>query len=88
MAWHSLTHCEHFECKQVGGNQLCCKFSGLNNFPGTVGAQVASSNRVLTSMGWGVQRGGWGQASQVSAPHGSPQHPGDSVLSTRGSMVS
>ena len=25
MARHSLTHCEHFECKQVGENQVCCK---------------------------------------------------------------
>ena len=50
-------------------------FQAQKNFPGAASAQVASSNQVLTSMGWGVQRGGgggegWCQASQVSAPRG------------------
>ena len=68
MAWHSETHCEHVEYKQAGGHQVCCKFSRLKNFfPGTIGAQVASSNQVLTSVGWGVQRGG-GRAVGVR-PH-------------------
>ena len=72
MAWHSLTHGEHFECKQVGGElSVLQTFWAQKIFPGAVGAQVASSNWVLTGMGWGVQRGGGGcQASQVSAPHG------------------
>ena len=49
-------------------------FQAQKKFPGAVGAQVASSNQVLTSMGWGVQRGGgvvgggWCQASQVRPP--------------------
>ena len=50
-------------------------FQAQKNFPGAVGAQVASSNQVLTSVGWGVQKGGEGgeggggcQASQVSPP--------------------
>ena len=43
---------------------MCSKFSGLKRI-----TRVASSNWVLTSMGWGVQRGGGGgQASQVSPP--------------------
>ena len=78
MARHSLTHCEHFECKQWGGggesNVLQIFLGSKKKIPGT---QVASSNQVLTSMGWGVQRvwgvgggEGWCQASQVSAPHG------------------
>ena len=51
-------------------------FQAQKNFSGTSSAQVASSNQALTSMGWGVQRGGgggwggWCQASQVSAPLG------------------
>ena len=50
-------------------------FQAQKKIPGAIGAQIASSNQVLTSMGWGVQRG-WGMggggglvASQVSAPH-------------------
>ena len=49
-------------------------FQAQKIFPGAIGAQVASHNQVLTSMGWGVQsgvggeEGGWCQASQVSAP--------------------
>ena len=39
---------------------MFCKFSGSKNFPGATSAQIASSNKVLTSMGWGVQRGGGG----------------------------
>ena len=35
-------------------------FQAQKNFPGAVGAQVASSNQVLTSVGWGVQKGGEG----------------------------
>ena len=42
-------------------------FQAPKRFPGAAGAQIASSNRVLTGMGWGVQSGG-GQASQVSPP--------------------
>ena len=26
-ARHSLAHCKHFECKQVGGNLVCCKIT-------------------------------------------------------------
>ena len=48
---------------------MFCKFSRLKKFS-AAGAQLARSNRVLTGVGWGVQRGGGGgcQASQVSAP--------------------
>ena len=47
-------------------------FPGSKKFPGTASAQIASSNQVLTSMGWGGPEGGggWCQASSVSAPHG------------------
>ena len=59
VARHSLTHCEPFECKQVGGNQVSCKFSGLKtNFRAPTWA--ASSSQVLTSMGWGSRGGGVG----------------------------
>ena len=38
---------------------MICKFYRLKKkFLGTTSAQVASSNHVLTGMGWGVQRGG------------------------------
>ena len=65
MARHSLTHCEHFECKQVGGNQVCYKFSRPENF---AGAQIFSSDQVLTRMGWGVQRG-CGVFGKTEHPH-------------------
>ena len=46
-------------------------FPGSKKFLGAASAQIASSNQVLTSMGWGGPEGGGGcQASQVSAPHG------------------
>ena len=32
-------------------------FPGSKKFPGATSAQIASSNQVLTSMGWGVQTG-------------------------------
>ena len=35
-------------------------FQAQKTFSGTAGAQVASSNQVLISMGCGVQRGGVG----------------------------
>ena len=44
-----------------GANFKCvANFPGSKNFSGAVGAQVASSNRVLTSMDGGVQKGGGG----------------------------
>ena len=67
VAWHSLTHCEHFECKQVGVTKCVANVPCSKTIP-AVGTQFASSNEVLTSMGRVVHRGGC-QASQVSAPH-------------------
>ena len=58
-----------------GGNSSVLQvFQAQKKVSGVIGAQVASSNRVLSSMGWGAQRGGgggWGQASQVGTPRGS-----------------
>ena len=45
---------------------MCCKFSRFQKITGAPGAQVASSNQVLTSMGWGVQGGGGGLVSGLT----------------------
>ena len=43
-------------------------FRAQKNFLGAASAQVASSNRVLTGMGWGVQRGGVGSGLKGKPP--------------------
>ena len=84
VAQHSLTHCEHFECKQVGGNQLCCNFSRLKKF---FRAPLAPKLSILCkchSMGWGLEGVGGGGGGLVSASQAAPPPRGRGANALKG----
>ena len=55
--------------KNGGKSSVLQIFQAQKIFPGAPCAQVASSNQVLTSMGWGVQRGGGGLVLGLTGTH-------------------
>ena len=74
--WHSVLSLivSILNVDKLGEIKCVANFLGSKKLPGAVGAQVASSNRVLTRLAGGVQRwgGGWGGGGSALTGKRSP----------------